>query len=82
LHAFFSGRDATRAFVSGDFTESGLVDNTDGLPHDDLLGIRDWISFYEKDYKLVGVLVGRYYEAEWTANAGATRCIRPYANRS
>ncbi|KAK6052347.1 cytochrome b5-like Heme/Steroid binding domain protein [Cooperia oncophora] len=26
-------------------------------------GIRDWISFYEKDYKLVGVLVGRYYDA-------------------
>ncbi|KAK6029690.1 cytochrome b5-like Heme/Steroid binding domain protein [Ostertagia ostertagi] len=60
---FFAGRDATRAFVSGDFTESGLVDNTDGLSHDDLLGIRDRISFYEKDYKLVGVLVGRYYDA-------------------
>nr|CDJ98337.1 Cytochrome b5 domain containing protein [Haemonchus contortus] len=60
---FFAGRDATRAFVSGDFTESGLVDTTDGLSHEDLLGIRDWISFYEKDYKLVGVLIGRYYDA-------------------
>ncbi|RCN50175.1 cytochrome b5-like Heme/Steroid binding domain protein [Ancylostoma caninum] len=60
---FFAGRDATRAFVSGDFTEAGLVDNTDGLSHEDLLGIRDWVSFYEKDYKLVGVLVGRYYDA-------------------
>ncbi|CAJ0596881.1 unnamed protein product [Cylicocyclus nassatus] len=60
---FFAGRDATRAFVSGDFTETGLVDNTDGLSHEDLLGIRDWVSFYEKDYKLVGVLVGRYYDS-------------------
>ncbi|KHJ88794.1 cytochrome b5-like Heme/Steroid binding domain protein [Oesophagostomum dentatum] len=60
---FFAGRDATRAFVSGDFTEAGLVDNTDGLSHEDLLGIRDWVSFYEKDYKLVGVLIGRYYDA-------------------
>ncbi|VDK53380.1 unnamed protein product, partial [Cylicostephanus goldi] len=60
---FFAGRDATRAFVSGDFTEAGLVDNTDGLSHEDLLGIRDWVSFYEKDYKLVGVLVGRYYDS-------------------
>ncbi|WKY02086.1 hypothetical protein Q1695_015809 [Nippostrongylus brasiliensis] len=60
---FFAGRDATRAFVSGDFTEKGLVDHTDGLSHEDLLGIRDWISFYEKDYKLVGVLIGRYYDA-------------------
>ncbi|KAJ1357591.1 hypothetical protein KIN20_015769 [Parelaphostrongylus tenuis] len=59
---FFAGRDATRAFVSGDFTEAGLVDNTDGLSHEDLLGIRDWVSFYEKDYKLVGVVVGRYYD--------------------
>lgn len=60
---FFAGRDATRAFVSGDFTEKGLVDDTDGLSHDDLIGIRDWISFYEKDYKLVGVLIGRYYDS-------------------
>uniref|UniRef100_A0A0K0DBP2 Cytochrome b5 heme-binding domain-containing protein n=1 Tax=Angiostrongylus cantonensis TaxID=6313 RepID=A0A0K0DBP2_ANGCA len=59
---FFAGRDATRAFVSGDFTEAGLVDNTDGLSHEDLLGIRDWVLFYEKEYKLVGVLVGRYYD--------------------
>lgn len=71
------------------------MDNTDGLSHEDLLGvfpfrflpsiptriffnshfmlqlfmtevligIRDWVSFYEKDYKLVGVLVGRYYDS-------------------
>ncbi|ETN68726.1 hypothetical protein NECAME_15664 [Necator americanus] len=26
-------------------------------------GIRDWVSFYEKDYKLVGVLIGRYYDS-------------------
>ncbi|KJH48940.1 cytochrome b5-like Heme/Steroid binding domain protein [Dictyocaulus viviparus] len=59
---FFAGRDATRAFVTGDFTEAGLIDDTSGLSHEDLLGIRDWVSFYEKDYKLVGVLVGRYYD--------------------
>lgn len=34
------------------------------LGHDDLLGIRDWVSFYEKDYKLVGVVTGRFYDAK------------------
>uniref|UniRef100_A0A1I7XGD5 Cytochrome b5 heme-binding domain-containing protein n=1 Tax=Heterorhabditis bacteriophora TaxID=37862 RepID=A0A1I7XGD5_HETBA len=64
---FFAGKDATRAFVTGDFTEKGLIDDTESLSHDDLLeeydlGIRDWVSFYEKDYKLVGVVTGRYYD--------------------
>ncbi|PIO64332.1 hypothetical protein TELCIR_14046 [Teladorsagia circumcincta] len=74
---FWAGRDATRAFVSVDFTESGLVGNTDGLSHDDLLGIRDWISFHEKDYKLVGVLVGRYYGA----NGNPTQELRDMLGR-
>lgn len=41
-----TGRDATRAFVSGDFTEKGLVDDTDGLSHDDLIGIFPAPSFH------------------------------------
>ncbi|VDM96988.1 unnamed protein product [Thelazia callipaeda] len=59
---FFSGRDATRAFVSGDFSEKGLVDDIDGFDYQDLLGIFDWIKFYEKDYDLVGYLQGTYYD--------------------
>ncbi|KAF8359059.1 tag-131 [Pristionchus pacificus] len=62
-YSFFAGRDATRAFVSGDFTPAGLRDDVDGLSHEDILGIRDWVAFYEKDYKLVGVVAGRYYDA-------------------
>ncbi|CAI4230805.1 unnamed protein product [Auanema sp. JU1783] len=61
---FFSGKDATRAFVTGDFTPKGLIDDTSGLSNDDLLGIKDWITFYEKDYVLVGVVVGKYYDQE------------------
>ncbi|GMS90720.1 hypothetical protein PENTCL1PPCAC_12895, partial [Pristionchus entomophagus] len=63
-YSFFAGRDATRAFVSGDFTPSGLRDDVDGLSHEDILGIRDWVAFYEKDYTLVGVVSGRYYDSE------------------
>ncbi|VDK73659.1 unnamed protein product [Onchocerca ochengi] len=60
---FFAGRDATRAFVSGDFSEKGLVDDIEGLGDQDLLGIFDWIKFYEKDYDLAGYLQGTYYDA-------------------
>ncbi|EFO17290.2 hypothetical protein LOAG_11209 [Loa loa] len=60
---FFAGRDATRAFVSGDFTEKGLVDDVEGFSDQDLLGIFDWIKFYEKDYDLAGYLQGTYYDA-------------------
>ncbi|VDO33338.1 unnamed protein product [Onchocerca flexuosa] len=60
---FFAGRDATRAFVSGDFSEKGLVDDIENLGDQDLLGIFDWIKFYEKDYDLVGYLQGTYYDA-------------------
>uniref|UniRef100_A0A0K0DXH5 Cytochrome b5 heme-binding domain-containing protein n=1 Tax=Strongyloides stercoralis TaxID=6248 RepID=A0A0K0DXH5_STRER len=41
-----AGKDATRAFVTGDFSEEGIY---------------DWIKFYEKEYKLVGYLQGTYY---------------------
>ncbi|VBB33804.1 unnamed protein product [Acanthocheilonema viteae] len=60
---FFAGRDATRAFISGDFTEKGLIDDVEGFGDQDLLGIFDWIKFYEKDYDLVGYLQGTYYDA-------------------
>jgi predicted heme/steroid binding protein len=61
---FFSGKDATRAFVTGDFTEEGLTDDISGLSEQELLSVIDWLKFYEKDYKLVGVLQGSYYNAD------------------
>lgn len=50
----YEGRDATRAYVSGDFTEKGLVDTIAGLSHQDIMGIEEWLGFYEKDYNFVG----------------------------
>lgn len=61
---FFAGKDATRAFVTGDFTEAGLIDDVSGLSHQDILGIQEWSNFYEKEYELVGLLQGTYYDAE------------------
>jgi len=60
-YGFFSGRDASRAFVTGDFEEKGLIDTVDGLSKDDYMGLEEWSSFYNKDYKKVGVLSGNFY---------------------
>lgn len=59
---FFTGRDATRAFVSGDFKEKGLIEDTSGLSHTDLLGIEEWNKFYKEQYTFVGKLNGHFYD--------------------
>ncbi|EDV22627.1 uncharacterized protein TRIADDRAFT_16260, partial [Trichoplax adhaerens] len=61
---FFSGRDGTRAFVTGDFSEKGLNDEIKGLSHENFIGIKEWIDFYHKDYSYVGKLIGRFYNAK------------------
>jgi len=60
-YSFFSGKDAARAYVTGNFEGDGLTDDVEGLKSDDYLGLEEWLSFYNKDYKKVGVLSGRYY---------------------
>ncbi|XP_048450118.1 neuferricin-like, partial [Rhincodon typus] len=49
-YSFFSGRDACRAFVSGDFTENGLVDDVSGLSPSQILSLHEWLDFYKKEY--------------------------------
>ncbi|XP_048412869.1 neuferricin isoform X2 [Stegostoma tigrinum] len=60
-YSFFSGRDACRAFVSGDFTENGLVDDVSGLSPSQILSLHEWLDFYKKEYTFKGKLVGTYY---------------------
>ncbi|XP_054158993.1 neuferricin-like [Oppia nitens] len=62
-YAFFAGKDATRAYITGDFSQAGLSDDlTSGVDVQSFDGIRTWIDLYEKDYRRVGRLVGRYYD--------------------
>ncbi|XP_037089166.1 neuferricin-like isoform X2 [Pollicipes pollicipes] len=63
-YAFFAGRDASRAFVSGDFSEAGLIDDVEGLSTQDYLGLDEWLQFYRKDYRPAGRLVGRFYDED------------------
>ncbi|CAM9693545.1 unnamed protein product [Scytosiphon promiscuus] len=65
-YAGFTGKDASRAFVSGDFSEAGLTDDLSGLEPSKCLGIKDWHTFYEDDEKYAkrGVLAGRFYDTK------------------
>lgn len=63
----FTGRDASRAFVTGDFTESGLTDELLDLSPEELKSLSDWAKFYKRQYKYKGKLVGRYYDADGEA---------------
>ncbi|KAL0994770.1 hypothetical protein UPYG_G00126950 [Umbra pygmaea] len=58
---FFAGKDASLAFVTGDFTDTGLTDDVSSLSPAQVVALYDWLAFYHKDYKPVGRLVGRFY---------------------
>ncbi|XP_028662855.1 neuferricin [Erpetoichthys calabaricus] len=68
----FAGKDGSRAFVTGDFTETGLVDDLSGLSPLEVLVINDWLSFYKKEYPFVGKLIGRFY----TNNGEPTEALK------
>ncbi|CAM8955896.1 unnamed protein product [Rhodiola kirilowii] len=60
----FAGRDASRAFVSGNFTGDGLTDSLRGLSSSEVKSVVDWRGFYFRTYRYVGKLVGRYYDSQ------------------
>lgn len=74
-YEFFAGRDASRAFVSGDFTEEGLTDDITGLSSTDYIGLDEWVKFYQSDYKYVGKLIGRYYDQGGEPTAYKTQAL-------
>ena len=61
---FVPGIDGSKAFVTGEFNEDGLIDDVSDLSPIQLGEIEDWVKFYEKDYTFVGKLIGRYYTKE------------------
>lgn len=59
----FSGRDATRAYVTGNFTHD-LNDDISDMADDDYHQVDTWASFYASNYPALGRLVGRYYNEQ------------------
>ncbi|PVH33076.1 hypothetical protein PAHAL_9G562000 [Panicum hallii] len=60
----FAGRDASRTFVSGNFTGDGLTDSLQGLSSSEVNSIVDWRKFYFERYIFAGKLIGRYYDSQ------------------
>ncbi|XP_042611997.1 neuferricin-like isoform X1 [Cyprinus carpio] len=58
---FFTGKDASRAFITGDFTEAGLTSDVSDFTDSQIVALYDWLSFYQRDYTPVGKLIGRFY---------------------
>ena len=72
-YSFFAGRDSSRAFVSGDFTEKGLSEDLTGLSDLEILSIQEWLIFYKEHYTYVGKLSGIYHNSDGSATAALTK---------
>lgn len=59
----FAGRDATRAFLTGNFTHD-LHDDIKDVDGSLYSQIESWSSFYSSNYPVVGRLEGRYYDSK------------------
>lgn len=60
----FVGRDGSRAFATGEFSPSGARPDLAGLNNEMIEEIQQWVDKFTKKYKLVGHLVGLYYDSE------------------
>ena len=56
---FFAGIDGSRAYVTGEFNEEGLIDDLGGFTPLQIGEIDGWIKFYDKTYTYAGKLIGR-----------------------
>ncbi|XP_020293020.1 neuferricin isoform X1 [Pseudomyrmex gracilis] len=62
-HAF-TGRDASLAFITGEFDDKGLTDDISSLSARQVKSLDDWLQFYNKNYIYKGKLYGRYYDRD------------------
>ncbi|XP_053563477.1 neuferricin [Bombina bombina] len=63
-YSFFAGKDASRAYVTGDFSEKGLVEDVSELSPLEMLHLNNWLTFYQNNYITVGKLIGRFYDED------------------
>mmetsp|Transcript_2308 Transcript_2308/g.3121 ORF Transcript_2308/g.3121 Transcript_2308/m.3121 type:complete len:213 (+) Transcript_2308:1-639(+) len=82
-YGFFSGRDGSRAFVSGEFNETGLVPDLEGFTPGQYEGVVEWNSFYHKSdkYFYVGKLVGHFWDEDGNPTAARLKVNDMVAKR-
>lgn len=59
----FAGKDATRAFVTGNFTHD-LHDNIQDLDESLYSHIESWASFYNSNYPILGRIEGQFFDSK------------------
>lgn len=74
-YPFFAGTDGSRAFVSGQFNETGLIPDLEGLPLSQVADVQNWLEFYRKDYIYKGKLIGHYYGEDGTPTEAHRRYL-------
>lgn len=62
MSQFDLGKDASRAFVTGDFVND-LNDKVDDLTQAQISDLFNWKKFYDDNYKYIGVFDGRFYDS-------------------
>ncbi|XP_011863598.1 PREDICTED: neuferricin isoform X2 [Vollenhovia emeryi] len=65
----FTGRDASLAFITGEFDAAGLTDDTSSLSPRQVKALDDWLQFYKANYIYKGKLHSRYYDQDGSPTA-------------
>lgn len=73
-YSVFAGRDATRAFVTGNFTHD-LHDNIKDIEESMYNHIEAWASFYSSSYPVVGRIIGSFYDTKGCGTGELARVI-------
>lgn len=61
-YSAFAGRDATRAFITGNFTHD-LNDDLNGIDESLYSHLEGWAQFYGSSYPNLGRIIGKYYDS-------------------
>lgn len=62
----FIGKDASLAFVTGEFDKNGSMDDVSMLSDQEIKALDDWVRFYNEKYIYKGKLYGRYFNKDGT----------------
>ncbi|KAL6260620.1 hypothetical protein P5V15_008140 [Pogonomyrmex californicus] len=65
----FTGRDASLAFITGEFNNQGLTDDISTLSVRQVKALNDWLQFYNTNYVYKGKLYGKYYNRDGSPTA-------------
>lgn len=52
----FIGRDASLAFITGEFDDEGLIDDISSLSARQVKALDDWLQFYNANYIYKGTI--------------------------